>query len=124
PATLPRDPHRLEAGVTARSTAVLPVHDAGHPVDLDAIREVAEAHRLAVIEDAAHALPARYKGRLIGSGPNPVAFSFYATKNLTTGEGGMLTAEPALLDRARVVSLHGMNRDAWPRYDQGGTWAY
>ena len=124
PDTLNLDPQRLEAAVTARTKAVLPVHYAGHPVDLDAIREVAEAHRLAVIEDAAHALPARYKGRLIGSGPNPVAFSFYATKNLTTGEGGMLTAEPALLDRARVVSLHGMSRDAWRRYDQGGSWHY
>src|SRR6266571_4794213 len=77
-----------------------------------------------VLVDAAHALPARYKGRLIGSGPNPVAFSFYATKNLTTGEGGMLTGDPALLDRARVVSLHGMSRDAWRRYDQGGSWHY
>jgi dTDP-4-amino-4,6-dideoxygalactose transaminase len=124
PDTLNLDPRRLEAAVTARTKAVLPVHYAGHPADLDAIREVASAHGLAVIEDAAHALPARYKGRLVGSGPNPVAFSFYATKNLTTGEGGMLTAEPALLDRARVVSLHGMSRDAWRRYDQGGSWHY
>jgi dTDP-4-amino-4,6-dideoxygalactose transaminase len=124
PDTLNLDPRRLEAAVTSRTKAVLPVHYAGHPADLDAIREVASAHGLAVIEDAAHALPARYKGRLIGSGPNPVAFSFYATKNMTTGEGGMLTAEPALLDRARVVSLHGMSRDAWRRYDQGGSWHY
>jgi dTDP-4-amino-4,6-dideoxygalactose transaminase len=124
PDTLNLDPRRLEAAVTARTKAVLPVHYAGHPADLDAIREVASAHGLAVIEDAAHALPARYKGRLVGSGPNPVAFSFYATKNLTTGEGGMLTGEPALLDRARVVSLHGMSRDAWRRYDQGGSWHY
>ena len=124
PDTLNLDPQRLEAAITPRTRAVLPVHYAGHPADLDAIHEVAGAHGLAVIEDAAHALPARYRGRLIGSGPNPVAFSFYATKNLTTGEGGMLTAEPALLDRARVVSLHGMSRDAWRRYDQGGSWQY
>src|SRR5256886_2832895 len=124
PDTLNLDPQGLEAAVTARTKAVLPVHYAGHPADLDAIHDVARAHGLAVIEDAAHALPARYKGRLIGSGPNPVAFSFYATKNLTTGEGGMLTGEPALLDRARVVSLHGMSRDAWRRYDQGGSWHY
>ena len=124
PDTLNIDPERLEAAITARTKAVLPVHYAGHPTDLDAIQDVARAHGLAVIEDAAHALPARYKGRLIGSGPNPVAFSFYATKNLTTGEGGMLTADPALLERARVVSLHGMSRDAWRRYDQGGSWHY
>jgi len=122
--TLNLDPRALDAAVTARTRAVLPVHYAGHPADLDAIGAVASAHGLAVIEDAAHALPARYKGRLIGSGPNPVAFSFYATKNLTTGEGGMLTGDPALLDRARVVSLHGMSRDAWHRYDQGGSWHY
>jgi dTDP-4-amino-4,6-dideoxygalactose transaminase len=124
PDTLNLDPGQLDAAVTPRTKAVLPVHYAGHPADLDAIRDVARARDLTVIEDAAHALPARYKGRLIGSGPNPVAFSFYATKNLTTGEGGMLTAEPALLDRARVVSLHGMSRDAWRRYDQGGSWHY
>src|SRR5213075_990062 len=117
--TLNLDPHGLEAAVTARTKAVLPVHYAGHPSDLDAIHDVARARGLAVIEDAAHALPARYKGRLIGSGPNPVAFSFYATKNLTTGEGGMLTGDRALLERARTLSLHGMSRDAWSRYDQG-----
>src|SRR5438874_11191408 len=109
PDTLNLDPPGLEAAVSPRPKAVLPVHYAGHPADLDAIGAVASAHGLAVIEDAAHALPARYKGRLIGLGPNPVAFSFYATKNLTTGEGGMLTGDPALLDRARVVSLHGMS---------------
>src|SRR5438105_7351614 len=104
PDTLNIDPQRLESAVTARTKAVLPVHYAGHPADLDAIREVAAAHELAVIEDAAHALPARYKGRLIGSGPNPVAFSFYATKNLTTGHGGMLTADRTPPDQPRAVS--------------------
>jgi dTDP-4-amino-4,6-dideoxygalactose transaminase len=100
------------------------VHYAGHPVDLDRIGELAAAHRLTVIEDAAHAVAARYRGRLIGAGDNPVAFSFYATKNLTTAEGGMLTGDGAFLDRARVVSLHGMSRDAWKRYDKGGSWHY
>ncbi len=99
---------------------ILPVHYAGHPVDLDALRALARAHRLAIVEDAAHALPARYKGQLIGSGGNPVAFSFYAIKNLTTGEGGMLTADPEFLAQARIVSLHGMSRDAWKRYAPGG----
>jgi dTDP-4-amino-4,6-dideoxygalactose transaminase len=77
-----------------------------------------------VVEDAAHALPASYKGRMIGSGPNPVAFSFYATKNLTTGEGGMLTGSPELVARARTLGLHGMSRDAWKRYGPGGSWFY
>src|SRR5207249_3237825 len=80
--------------VTPRTRAILPVHYAGHPADLDAIEAVARAHGLTVVEDAAHAIPARYKGRFIGAGTNPAAFSFYATKNLTTAEGGMLTGEP------------------------------
>src|SRR5439155_27094470 len=92
--------------------------------DLDGIEALARTHRLTVVEDDAHAIPARYKGRCIGSGTNPVAFSFYATKNLTTAEGAMLTGDAALLERARVLSLHGMSRDAWKRYDQGGSWRY
>jgi dTDP-4-amino-4,6-dideoxygalactose transaminase len=79
---------------------------------------------LVVVEDAAHALPACYRDTPIGSGGNLVAFSFYATKNLTTAEGGMLTGSPELIDRARVISLHGMSRDAWKRYDKGGSWRY
>lgn len=124
PDTLQIDPLRLAAAVTPRTRAIIVVHYAGHPADLDAIGAIADAHRLTVIEDAAHALPARYKGRLIGSSANPVAFSFYATKNLTTGEGGMLTAEPDFLQRARVASLHGMSRDGWDRYAEGGHWYY
>jgi dTDP-4-amino-4,6-dideoxygalactose transaminase len=124
PDTLNLDPVLVEAAITPRTRAILPVHYAGHPVDLDAIDELARAHGLVVLEDAAHALPARYKGRRIGRGPNPTAFSFYATKNLTTGEGGMLTGDPEFLARARVLSLHGMSRDAWRRYDKGGSWRY
>jgi len=124
PDTLNIDPRQIAAAVTPRTRAILPVHYAGHPADLDGIEAVAHPHGLTVVEDAAHAIPARYKGRFIGSGTNPVAFSFYATKNLTTAEGGMLTGEGAFLDRARVLSLHGMSRDAWKRYDQGGSWRY
>ena len=122
--TLNIDAARVAAAVTPRTKAILPVHYAGHPVDLDAIWEIAARHGLAVIEDAAHALPARFKGKLIGSGPNPAAFSFYATKNLTTAEGGMLTGAPEFLERARVRSLHGMSGDAWRRYGKGGKWFY
>jgi dTDP-4-amino-4,6-dideoxygalactose transaminase len=124
PDTLNLSPARVEAAITPRTKAIIAVHFAGHPVELDAIHELARAHGLTVIEDAAHALPARYKGRLIGAGDNPVAFSFYATKNITTAEGGMLTGDPEFLARARVMSHHGMSRDAWKRYHKGGAWFY
>lgn len=124
PDTLNIDPRQVEAAITSRTKGILPVHYAGHPVDLDAIWEIARSKGLFVLEDAAHALPAKYKGRLIGSGENPVAFSFYATKNLTTGEGGMLTGTPEFLEKARVIALHGMSRDAWKRYQKGGSWYY
>ena len=124
PDTLNLDPVKLEAAITSRTKVVIPVHFAGHPCDMDPINELAGAHNLMVLEDAAHALPARYKGKLIGSGENPVGFSFYATKNLATAEGGMLTATPGFLDQARITSLHGMSRNAWSRYDKGGSWFY
>ena len=124
PDTLNLDPAAVAAAVTPRTRAILPVHYAGHPADLDAVSGIALARGLQVVEDAAHALPARYRGRPIGSGPNPVAFSFYATKNITTAEGGMLTGSPQFLERARVLSLHGMSRDAWKRYGRGGNWRY
>jgi len=110
--------------------AIIPVHLYGHPCDMDALLAIAKEYGLAVIEDAAHALPAKYKGRMIGSlgedSPVPVltCFSFYATKNLTTAEGGMLTGTADLLDRARIWSLHGMSRDAWKRYGSEGSWLY
>ena len=124
PDTANIDPAAVAAAVTARTKVILPVHYAGHPVELDALRAVAESNRLTLLEDAAHALPAKYKGRPIGSGPNPVAFSFYATKNVTTAEGGALTADPEFLKRARVVSLHGLSGDAWRRHEKGGNWYY
>ncbi len=124
PETLTIDPAQIEAAITPRTRAIIPVHYAGHSADMDAIRALARAHGLLVLEDAAHALPAVYRGCQIGSGANPVAFSFYAIKNLTTAEGGMLTGEPAFVERARVLSLHGMSRDAWKRYDKGGSWRY
>ena len=124
PDTLNIDPRAAEKVVTSRTKVILPVHYAGHPAELDDLHALAAPRGIAIVEDAAHALPARYKGKVIGSGTNPVAFSFYATKNLTTGEGGMLTGEQEFLDRARVVSLHGMSRDAWRRYDRAGSWFY
>jgi len=124
PDTLNIDPAKVEAAITPRTRALLPVHYAGHPAERDVLEALARAHNLTLIEDAAHALPASFRGQPIGSGSNPVAFSFYATKNLTTAEGGMLTAAPEFLERARILALHGMSRDAWKRYEKGGSWRY
>ncbi len=112
-----------------RVKAIMPVHLYGHACDLDALKEIAREYNLAIIEDAAHSLPAAYRGRPIGaaqSGGPPIlsCFSFYATKNLTTGEGGMLCGPRELVDEARIWSLHGMSRDAWKRYSAEGSWYY
>jgi dTDP-4-amino-4,6-dideoxygalactose transaminase len=110
--------------------ALMPVHLYGHPCDMDALLEIASDNKLALIEDAAHSLPASYRGRTIGSMASAAAvpvltcFSFYATKNLTTAEGGMLTGAPELIEEARIWSLHGMSRDAWKRYSAEGSWYY
>jgi len=130
PDTLNIDPKKIEAAISSTTKAIMPVHLYGHPADMDPIYDLAQRHGLAVIEDAAHSLPARYRDRLIGAPkqgfefPNLVAFSFYATKNVTTGEGGMLTGSEELLDKARVWSLHGMSRDAFQRYTSDGSWRY
>lgn len=109
--------------------AVLPVHIAGIPVDMDAVWKIARDHDIAVVEDAAHAFPAKRGGRVTGQMPDDirgsVCFSFYATKTITTAEGGMLvTPDRALAERARSMSLHGMSRAAWTRYEAGGSWRY
>jgi len=125
PDSLNIDPSRIEDAVTERTRAIVPVHFAGHPCEMDPIMEIAKVHDLRVIEDAAHALPAAYKDRTIGTIGDATVFSFYATKNLTTGEGGMITTADAELEaRMRRLSLHGMSRDAWKRYEQGGSWFY
>jgi dTDP-4-amino-4,6-dideoxygalactose transaminase len=132
PDTLNIDPDQIDYAIRRHPEvrAILPVHLYGHPAEMDAIYEIAQRHGVAVIEDAAHSLPATYHGRKIGAPkegfdqPNLVAFSFYATKNLTTGEGGMLTGPQELIDSARVWSLHGMSRDAYKRYTSDGSWRY
>ncbi|MGH9334593.1 MAG: DegT/DnrJ/EryC1/StrS family aminotransferase [Vicinamibacteria bacterium] len=131
--TLNLDPERVSE-ILAHSTgpikALLPVHLYGHPADMGRFEAIARAHDLAIVEDAAHALPAKYDGALLGASQPADAprrltcFSFYATKNMTTAEGGMLTGEPDLLDEARLWSLHGMSRDAWKRYDGASRWYY
>jgi len=124
PDTLNLSPEAVARALTPRTRAILPVHYAGHPADLDPLHELARARGLAVVEDAAHALGARYRGRRVGSGANPAAFSFYATKNVTTGEGGMLTGSAELVERARVIGFHGMSRGAWGRHRAGAGWRY
>src|SRR5437868_2968931 len=125
PATCNLDPARLEKRITSRTRAIMVVHIAGLPAEMDAILAIAQAHGLPVIEDAAHAFPAKYKGRMIGSISDLTAFSFYATKTLSTGEGGMLTtANPRYAERVAMMTLHGISRDAWKRYSAEGSWYY
>ena len=124
PDTLCMDPTRVAESITAATRVIMPVHYAGHPADLGAIDDLAERHGIRVVEDAAHAAPTRYRGALIGTRSNFASFSFYATKNLTTAEGGALTGAIELLEEARVLGLHGMSRDAWKRFDRGGSWEY
>jgi dTDP-4-amino-4,6-dideoxygalactose transaminase len=124
PDTLCIDPGAAERAVTPKTRGLLPVHIYGHPCDMDPLLGLATARRLFVLEDAAHALPARYKGRMVGTISTATAFSFYATKNITTAEGGMLMGDPDLIARARMWSLHGMSRDAYTRYSAEGSWFY
>ena len=118
-------PEDAERKITTRTRAIIPVHFAGHPAPMDPILDLATRRGLAVIEDAAHALPAGYRGRKIGTLSRLTAFSFYATKTLTTGEGGMVTTDDDnVADRIRLMRLHGMSRDAWKRYSAEGSWRY
>jgi len=127
PVTLNLDPEQVRRRIGRRTRALLPVHIAGLPCDMTALRALARRHRLAIIDDAAHALGSAIGRRSIGDGrlADMTCFSFYATKNLTTGEGGMVTCGDArTAERIRRLSLHGLSRDAWKRYARGGTWRY
>ena len=128
------DPDAIEAAITPRTRAIMPVHYGGQACDLERVYGLAARHGLAVVEDAAHAVASRYRGVRIGGTPDAAlpspparaaVFSFYATTNLATGEGGMLTTDDqALADRCRRLALHGMSRDAWQRYTTAGAWYY
>jgi len=125
PRTLNLDPADAAGRINAYTKAIIPVHYGGQPCDLDEIHTIAERHQLHVIEDAAHSLPASYRGKRIGTASELTVFSFYATKTLTTGEGGMVTTDSdALADRIRLMRLHGIGRDAWKRYTAEGSWYY
>jgi len=126
------DPVSISEKVTSRTRAVMPVHLAGLPCDMDSIWRLARKKGLHVIEDAAHAVGTHYKGHPIGAGhpesgyrSDAVCFSFYATKNLTTGEGGMVvTHDEKLFSQMKVLCLHGISKDAWDRYTEKGNWYY
>jgi len=124
------DTHNIDAGriarlITRRTKAIIPVHFAGQPCDMDEILALARKRGLKVIEDAAHSLPSDYKGRPVGAIGDITCFSFYATKTLAMGEGGLLmTANADYAKSAKINRLHGISRDAWDRYTLKGSWFY
>jgi dTDP-4-amino-4,6-dideoxygalactose transaminase len=115
------DPQDVERKITPRTRAILPVHFHGMPAEMDALRTIADRHRLVLIDDAAHAIETRYRGNRIGYGADITCFSFYITKNMTTVEGGMIaTKNREWADRIKILALHGMSKDAWSRYSDSG----
>jgi len=124
PDTLLISPTEIEKKISSKTKIIMPVHYAGHPADMPVIDAMAKAKGIKVVEDAAHCLPSMIGDKPVGSSQNLTMFSFYATKNITTGEGGMMTGAKELVERARVLALHGMSRDAWNRFAKGGSWRY
>ena len=125
PTTLNISCEAVRRAVTSRTRAIVPVHFGGLPCQMDQLMGVACEHGLDIVEDAAHALPASFGGEMIGSMSYATCFSFYATKTITTGEGGMVTTNDAeRARRMRMMALHGLSRDAWKRYSREGAWQY
>src|SRR6266700_5531043 len=121
PLTMNIDPAEVEARITTNTKAIVPVHFAGRPADMDALTDIALRHGLKIIEDCAHAIETEYQGRKAGTFGDFGCFSFYATKNVTTGEGGMvLTRNEEDLARIKMLALHGMSKDAWKRFSDEG----
>lgn len=121
------DTSKIEALINPKTKAIIAVHFAGQPCDMDEIYRISGKYGLNVIEDAAHALPSKYKGDMIGSlkGTDVTCFSFYATKTLSTGEGGMsVTNNKEFAESMSINRLHGLSRNAWNRYDSKGSWHY
>jgi len=124
-ATLQIRAERIEERLTKRTKAIVPVHFAGQPSDLDPIVELAASRGIAVLEDAAHAVGTEYKGRRIGSFATTSVFSFHPNKNMTTGEGGMVvTDDRGVFERASLLKFHGMDREAWKRFAKEGSPRY
>ena len=125
PGTLNIDPMAVANAVTSRTKAIIPVHLYGHPCDMEALQAIADEHQLLLIEDAAHAIGALWHRQPIGTIGDATVFSFYATKNLVTAEGGMITTNhEALAQTMRQWVLHGISHDAWDRYAEQGSWYY
>jgi dTDP-4-amino-4,6-dideoxygalactose transaminase len=121
PVTMNLDPQEVERQITPRTRAIIPVHFAGRPCDMDALVNLAAHHNLKIIEDCAHAIETEYKGHKAGTLGNFGCFSFYSTKNIVTGEGGMvLTQREEDAARIKVLALHGMSKDAWKRFGDEG----
>ncbi len=121
PGSMNMDPRAVEAAITKRTRAIIPVHFAGRACDMDAIMAIARKHQLKVIEDCAHAIESEYHGQKTGTFGDFGCFSFYATKNITTGEGGMVVAQDEHdIARIKVLALHGMSKDAWHRFGDEG----
>jgi dTDP-4-amino-4,6-dideoxygalactose transaminase len=124
PETRQMDPRDVAKRITKKTRAIVPVHFAGAPADLDALRELA-GKRIRVIEDAAHAVGTEYKGKRVGSHGNAAIYSFHPIKDITTGEGGMLTTDDdRLAERVRLFKFHGVSRDAWKAYGSSATAHY
>lgn len=123
--TLNLNEKHIEEKITKKTKAILPVHFGGVPCEMDTILKLSSKYNLSIIEDAAHALGSEYQGIKIGNLGDITAFSFYATKNLTTGEGGMVTTNnDQYAQKIRTLSLHGISRDSYKRYSRGGNWYY
>lgn len=121
PNTMNMDPAQIEDAITPKTRALLPVHFAGRPCDMDSLLDIAKRHDLFIIEDAAHCIEGVYKGRKIGNIGDITCFSFYVTKNIVTGEGGMVTTNrDAWADKIKMYALHGLTKDAWKRYSDEG----
>ena len=119
------DPEAVSRAITPRTKAILPVHHAGSACRMEELLAIAKQHGLRIVEDAAHGLGTYIVDRHIGAFGDATVFSFYPTKNVTTGRGGMLTTnDDALAERCRLLALHGMSNDAWDRYTARGSWAY
>lgn len=123
--TLLIDVNKIEEKISKKTKIIIPVHYAGQACDMDKIIQLARKYNIYVIEDAAHSLPTRYKGRMIGKIGNITCFSFYSTKTITTSEGGMAcTEDDNIAERIKIMSLHGISKDAWKRYSSQGSWYY
>ncbi|MBU2658631.1 DegT/DnrJ/EryC1/StrS family aminotransferase [Bacillus cabrialesii] len=119
------DPEDVRQKLSPRTKAVIAVHFAGYPANLDELSSICKENGLYLIEDAAHALGTRYKGKMIGTHGDAVCFSFYATKNITTGEGGaLILKDEEAAERARLYGWHGITKNAWNRYGEKGSWRY